>query len=37
MPEAMLRRVRERLFICYREGFPAPGIRGLPPPYPRFF
>ncbi len=32
----MLRRVRVQLFFCYRESFPAPGFRGLPPPYPRF-
>ncbi len=36
-PEPVLRRVRDRLFICYRETFPAPGSRGLAPPYPRFF
>ncbi len=36
IPEPLLRRVREQLFICYRECFPAPGFRGLPPPYPAF-
>ncbi len=36
VPESVLRRVREQLFICYQENFPAPEFRGLPPPYPRF-
>ncbi len=31
IPEAMLRGVRERLFICYRESFSAPGSRGRQP------
>ncbi len=30
----MLRRVREQLFICYRDGSAAPGSRGLPPHTP---
>ncbi len=34
IPEPVLRRVRERLFIRYQKSFPAPGSRGLPPPYP---
>ncbi len=34
IPESMLRRVREQLFICYRESFPTPGSRGLPPHTP---
>ncbi len=34
--ESLLRRVRKQLPFCFRESFPAPGSRGLPPPYPRF-
>ncbi len=36
IPESVLRRVRELLFLCFRKSFPAPGFRGLPPHTPLF-